>query len=141
MLFCLKPEVLYGISVPLDFKRNIDTHWDLVYIWDNLKHYLDQELVSMLLQGVQYKTDLDLQIVLLPHLISFGAGCQLIHKQVVEYTKSGWYSIHDFLPFLPMRNIPRAHRGPAMLRVQDQRLMAVPQGTRCSTQLECQWCL
>ena len=53
----------------------IEIHWDLDSIWDNLKHYPDQELVSMLLQGVQYKADLDLQIVLLPHLISFGAGC------------------------------------------------------------------
>ena len=96
-----------GVIVPLDFRRKIDTHWDLEYIWDNLKDYPDQELVSMLLQGVQYKADLDLQIVLLPHLISFGAGCKLIQKEVVEYTKSGWYSIHDFLPFLPMRNIPR----------------------------------
>ena len=96
-----------GIIVPLDFAKQIDTHWNLDYIWDNLKHYPDQELVSMLLQGVQYKADLDLQIVLLPHLISFGAGCKLIQKEVMEYAEKGWYSIHDFLPFLPMRNIPR----------------------------------
>ena len=96
-----------GIIVPLDFGKQIDTHWNLDYIWDNLKHYPDQELVSMLLQGVQYKADLDLQIVLLPHLISFGAGCKLIQKEVMEYAEKGWYSIHDFLPFLPIRNIPR----------------------------------
>lgn len=96
-----------GIIVPLDFREQIDTHWNLDYIWENLKHYPDQELVAMLLQGVQYKADLDLQIVLLPHLISFGAGCQLIQKEMLEYAEKGWYSIHDFLPFLPMRNIPR----------------------------------
>lgn len=54
------------------------------------------------------KADLDLQIVLLPHLISFGAGFQLIQKEVMEYAEKGWYSIHDFLPFLSMRNIPRS---------------------------------
>ena len=62
----------------------------------------------MLLQGVQYKADLDLQNVLSPHLISFGVGCQLILKEVVEYAKKGWYPIHVFLPFLSMQNIPRS---------------------------------
>ena len=62
----------------------------------------------MLLQGVQYKADLDLQIVLLPHLISFGTGCKLIQKEVMEYAENRWYPIHNFLPFLLMRNIPRA---------------------------------
>ena len=96
-----------GIIVPLDFNAPNETHWDLDYICDNLQNYPDQESASMLLQWVQYKANLDLQIVLLPYLISFGAGCQLIQKKVVEFTKIGWYSIHDYLPFLPMRNIPR----------------------------------
>ena len=49
-----------GIIVPLDFAKQTDTHWDLDYIWDDLKQYPDQELISMPLQGVQYKLDLDL---------------------------------------------------------------------------------
>ena len=58
--------------MPLDFNTQIDTYWDLDYIWDNLKNYLDEELASLLLQGVQYKANLDLQIVLLPHFLRCG---------------------------------------------------------------------
>ena len=92
-------QVNAGIIAPLDFNRQIETHCDLDFTWDNLKCYPDRELVSMLLQGVQYKAELDLQIVLLPYFISFGAGFQLIQKEVVKYTKSGWYVNTQYTSF------------------------------------------
>ena len=70
-----------GGVVPVDFQRPLETHLNLEYLrWQceqgYLQNYPDQELVSQLMLGVSYKDELDMQIVLLPHLISFDDGCK-----------------------------------------------------------------
>ena len=57
--------------------------------------------------GVRYKDDLDMQIVLLPHLISFADGCKMIQEECEGLVDRGWYSLHNLLPYVPFRNIPR----------------------------------
>ena len=102
----------HGEVVPLDFQAPLETHLNLDYLqWQcdhgYLKNYPDQELISQLMLGVSYKDDLDLQIVLLPHLISFADGCEQIQTEVEKYVEHGWYSLHRLLPYVPFRNIPR----------------------------------
>ena len=57
--------------------------------------------------GVSYKEELDLQIVLLPHLISFADGCEQIQAEVKERVSQVRCSLHKLLPCVPFRNIPR----------------------------------
>ena len=59
-----------GIIVPVDFAARVSSHLDLQYLHEQLADWPDQELVSFLVEGVQYKADVGSQIVLLPHLIS-----------------------------------------------------------------------
>ena len=101
-----------GNVVLPDFQVKVETHPNLEYLrWQCekglLKEYPDQELVSQLMLRVSYKDELDLQIVLLPHLISFVDGCKQIQAEVKELVSHGWYSLHESLPFVPFRNIPR----------------------------------
>lgn len=98
--------------VPVDFQKPLETHLNLEYMrWQceqgYLQNYPDQELVSQLMLGVSYKDELDMQIVLLPHLISFADGCKQIQADVEELASQGWYSLHKLLPYVPFRNIPR----------------------------------
>jgi hypothetical protein len=103
-----------GIITPLDFEQPIDTHLSLAYLKKQydpgpLQTYPVQELISQLMLGVRYKDelDLDLQIVLLPHLISFADGCKAIQEECESLVDKGWYSLHHMLPYLPFGNIPR----------------------------------
>ncbi len=101
-----------GRVVPLDFAAPLETHLNLDYLkvlceGGVLTDYPDQQLISQLLLGVRYRDTLDMQIVLLPHLISFGAGCVEIQDEMHELADKGWYSFHNELPFVPFRNIPR----------------------------------
>jgi len=101
-----------GVVVPLDFTEPLKTHLNLGYLKSlckdgHLKDYPDQQLISQLLLGVRYRDVLDMQIVLLPHLISFGGGCSEIQLEMQELAVKGWYSFHNELPFVPFRNIPR----------------------------------
>ena len=59
-----------GIIKPVDLQAPIKSHLNLELLCKELFGYPDQELLSFLFQGVRYKSDLELQIVLLPHLIS-----------------------------------------------------------------------
>jgi hypothetical protein len=55
----------------------------------------------MLFLGVRYKDDLDLQLVLLPHLLSFAGGCDEIQSEMEGLVARGWYSLHKLLPYAP----------------------------------------
>ena len=48
-----------------------------------------------------------MQLVLLPHLLSFADGCNEIQQETEELAQFGWYSLHSGIPFAPGRNIPR----------------------------------
>ena len=101
-----------GIVKPLDFEAPLGTHLNLDYLklqcdQGYLKHCPDQEVLSQIMLGVSYKDTLDMQIVLLPHLISYADGCVQIRDEVFGLVKEGWYSLHTLLPFVPFRNIPR----------------------------------
>ena len=91
--------------------HSVSTHLNLLYLAEQcrtgcLRDYPDQELLSQLFLGVRYKDDLELQLVLLPHLISFADGCKGIQQTKEDQAKLGWYSLHKLLPYAPTRLIP-----------------------------------
>ena len=83
----------------------------------------DRELVSMLLHGVQMKTDgLAHQIVLMPNLLSLYSehgGVDAAAKQMADMRENGFLGIFTALPCVPLRVMPRgmvAKKGTTELR-------------------------
>ena len=74
--------------------HSVATHLNLIYLAEEcrsgcLKDYPDQKILSQLFLGVRYKDDLELQLVLLPHLFSFADGCKGIHHTKEDQAKLG----------------------------------------------------
>ena len=71
----------------------------------------DQELVSMICNGVQMKTDaMPPQIVLMPNLLSLyseNGGVAAAAAQMAEMEKLGFLAFFDHLPCIPFRAMPR----------------------------------
>jgi len=95
-----------GIIEPLDFSKPIDTHLNLRFLRKHLSDFPDQELLSFLLEGIQFKADLEAQIVLIPHLISLSHGYDSVKADLVKLAAKGWYGLFKHLPFLPIRCQP-----------------------------------
>jgi hypothetical protein len=96
-----------GIIEPVDFQAPISSHLNLDLFRAELEGYPDQELLGFLLEGVRYKTDLELQVVLLPHLISLKEGYGSLLSEVAKYEAEGWYGLFNHPPFLPFRCVPK----------------------------------
>jgi hypothetical protein len=74
---------------------------------ERLEGFADQELVGFLLEGVQLKADLELQLVFLPHLVSLANGLISVEKELLRLAAAGWYGLFADLPFLPCRVQPQ----------------------------------
>ncbi|KAL3892534.1 MAG: hypothetical protein SGPRY_015040, partial [Prymnesium sp.] len=64
--------------------------------------YPDQTLVSYLLEGVRLYADVELQLVLVPHLTSLPMGFASVEKELRRLHGLQWYEFLSSLPFLPM---------------------------------------
>lgn len=96
-----------GIITPVDFEAPIESHLNLELLREELADWPDQELVSFLLEGVRYKADVGMQIVLLPHLVSLRDGYGSLQAEVDKYAQAGWYGLFSHPAFLPFRLIPK----------------------------------
>ena len=67
-----------------------------------LEHYPDQTLVSNLLDGARLDADVELQIVLIPHLISISNGYESVAKELRRLEAAGWYKSFPHIPYFPM---------------------------------------
>ena len=94
-------------AVPMDFAVAPESHLNNAFIASNLNDWPDQELVGMLIDGVQFKADLGLQIVLGPHLSSLPNAYSNVQKEIVRLTGEGYYGLHRVLPYAPMRAMPQ----------------------------------
>ncbi|KAL3918049.1 MAG: hypothetical protein SGPRY_006156 [Prymnesium sp.] len=65
-------------------------------------HYPDQALLSYLLEGVRLEADVELQLVLVPHLTSLPMGFTSVEKELRRLHGLGWYHFFASLPFMPM---------------------------------------
>ena len=88
--------------VPLDFHAPLDTDLNLDALTELLSRYPDQTLVSYLLEGVRLEADVELQTVLVPHLMSLPKGFASVEKELRRLHTSGWYEFFADAPFWPM---------------------------------------
>ena len=51
--------------------------------------YPDQNMLSHLLEGVRFEADVELQTVLVPHLISLPLGFASVRKELYRLEKNG----------------------------------------------------
>ena len=89
-------------AVPLDMTLPIETHLNLPFLRRRLEGYPDQNLLSNLLEGVRFEADVELQTVLVPHLISLPKGFVSVRNELYRLQTLGWYHFFDNLPFWPI---------------------------------------
>jgi hypothetical protein len=96
-----------GWVTELDFGASTPTQFNVDYIRERLKDYPDQELVSHLVLGVRMLADLDLQLVLLPHLLSIEGVEEEVLREVMKLSVPPfeWVGFSESLPFVPGRYI------------------------------------
>ena len=61
----------------------------------------------MVLHGVRYQANFDMQIVLCPHLSSLAFNVEEVEETFVDHLSRDEYSITDFIPFLSFRVTPQ----------------------------------
>jgi hypothetical protein len=98
---------LEQVVKPLDFDEPTTTHLNIDLIRTELEDFEDQELVSMLISGAQFKADVDYQIVILPHLASLPNGVLSVENELKRLGSLGWYAFYKDLPFVPYRCLPQ----------------------------------
>jgi len=87
----------------LDYTEPTTTHLDLDLLKNELADFPDQELLGFMCEGVQFKADLEMQIVFCPHLMSLSHGVQSVEDELKKLIEHGWYGIFDHMPFVPCR--------------------------------------
>ena len=89
-------------AVLLDMTLPIETHLNLELLRRRLADYPDQNMLSNLLEGVRFEADVELQTVLVPHLISLPKGFASVRNELYRLQTLGWYRFFDHLPFWPI---------------------------------------
>ena len=95
-----------GIIVPWDFTAPIKSDLNLGFLEVLLSGCPDRELVGHLTGGVNFKADLPLQTVLLPHMNSLAGSVSLCQREIERLRGKGWSTAFDCLPALPCRLLP-----------------------------------
>jgi hypothetical protein len=73
-------------AVPMDFNALFSSDISSANIQEVLETWPDQELKGFLLDGVDFRADLPLQIVLGPHLVSLAKAWPSAHKEIGRFT-------------------------------------------------------
>ena len=95
-----------GIIEPWDFTAPITSDLNLDFLEVLLSTCPDQELRSHLRHGVDFKADLPLQTVLMPHLNSIAENVDLCEREIDRLRGKGWSTAFSMLPALPCRLLP-----------------------------------
>lgn len=94
-------------AVPLDFSLPIESGLNLDpeddrSLYSRLLDYPDQRLFSYLVDGVRFEADVELQSVLVPHLVSLPKGFESVRSELYRLHARDWYRFFDCPPFWPM---------------------------------------
>ena len=95
-----------GIIVPLDFEAAPAHDLNVGQLVELLHDCPDKELLDHLRRGVDFKAELPLQAVLLPHMVSLGPHAPLVEKELERLVQCGWHRLFHGIPFLPLRLNP-----------------------------------
>jgi hypothetical protein len=94
----------------LDFGADISTDFAIPNLRARFEGYPDQRLASNILEGVRLEADLELQIVLMPQLVSIGDGYHSVQKTVRELKGMGFYQFFSELPYAPIYIVSQGSR-------------------------------
>ena len=86
----------------LDYHASIDPTFNIDYLSVRLKDYPDRRLVSLLVEGVRFLADVELQSVFIPHLTSISKGYASVEKELHRLSEKDWYRFYASPPFWPM---------------------------------------
>ena len=105
-----------GFVTTLDFHADTNSHLNRGLIASEFADWPDQECVSFMLEGVQYKAEVGWQFILCHHMQSFRATADKVTAEFVDHSSKGWFEAFDFPPFVPMRlvrrgSVPRKNGG------------------------------
>ena len=89
-------------AVPLDVTLPNESNLDLAFLRRRLEKYPDQNLVANILDGIRFEADVELQTILVPHLISLPKGFESVRKELYRLSEPGWYKFFEDLPFWPI---------------------------------------
>ncbi len=95
-----------GIILPMDFLAPISTELNIDLIDKLLSWCPDRELLDHLRFGVDFKADLPLQTVLLPHMSSLAPNFELVQNELLRLKDKGWHHLMHSVPFWPCRINP-----------------------------------
>ena len=95
--------VTEGIITPLDFTAKQASDWNVPWLREQWRHYVDQEAVSHACDGANLKLELDYQYCFSPHLLSLADGYAECIDDLVALRDEGFYAWFNTLPFCPCR--------------------------------------
>jgi hypothetical protein len=79
-----------GIITPVDFGAPTSSHLNQALIAELMLGHPDQELACFMAEGVRFKDDVELQIVLMPHLLSLREGYASLVSEVDKLEMIFW---------------------------------------------------
>jgi hypothetical protein len=94
-------------AVPMDFSSALVTDLNRKFITSEAASWPDQELVGMLLDGVQFQADVPLQFIFADHLASLPQGFLSVDSELSQHVARGWYDLFSFIPYAPCRFMPQ----------------------------------
>jgi hypothetical protein len=94
-------------AVPMDFDAPVNSDLSSPYIQRILEFWPDQELLGFLIDGVDFRADLPLQIALGPQQVSLSNAYPNAQKEIIRLHGLGYHDLHNCLPFLPIRDVPQ----------------------------------
>ena len=109
-------------AVPMDFNAAPNSDLNNDFILEALAPWPDQEMVGFLVDGVQFRADLPLQIVMGPHLSSLSNAWDNVESEILRLENLGYYDIFAALPFLPMRSVPQGSTPRQYEKGRDRRI-------------------
>ena len=94
-------------AVPMDFSSTLVSDLNREFIKSEASSWPDQELVGMLLDGVQFQADVPLQFIFADHLASLPQGFLSVDSELSQHIARGWYDLFSFIPYAPCRFMPQ----------------------------------
>ena len=101
-----------GQPHPIDYTKKPESHLDLAWFVAELRriNWPDEEILSFLTDGVQFKADLGFDCVLMPHLKSLENGLHRIDGDLQKLRDKGYYKVMSRLSHFPIRLAPAGSR-------------------------------
>ena len=92
---------------PLDFHAPLSHTLNVDFFRRRLRDYPNQHILGFIEDGVLYDADVELQTVLVPHLMSLSKGYASVVKELnrMASPELQWYTYHADFPFWPMYSL------------------------------------